>query len=428
MFGRWFNHLAMYAGLWGGSLLLLDLHLLPFYPIQDETWVLVVTGWASFLLGSVIVFLLPRRNGLSHQSIKGSEQVQIQDELKLIARFTWLLAAVALLGAFQHWNVLIAKFGSLQRVILMANVVYSLRTQAEIPGMVPYVDSLALTACFFAGMIASGTGRLKLVSIFPLIVMVIAEFAVMGRARLILAAILFASGYSIYGFRVPHYPRNKGLMIRRGLTVLLAVILFAWGADLIRSTRGGNESFHGASRALNVLKGGSFITPSIYLYVTGNFAVFDQYLRDEREITPLGSNAFSPVYNILNKMGFDTEIPAYQLFYHTPYSTNTGTYLKEVHADFGLLGVLIVPLLLGAMATSSLLRLQRRFSFMNAVWLSYLYTIIGMSLFVIATRLGSLLVFLLIGLAIARFLDRNFNTNAGLSALTNSHEPGIPAK
>jgi hypothetical protein len=51
-------------------------------------------------------------------------------------------------------------------------------------------------------------------------------------------------------------------------------------------------------------------------------------------------------------------VPAHEENYYTPVPMNTGTYLKNVHSDFGAAGILVFPYLLGASVTLLLIRVS----------------------------------------------------------------------
>jgi oligosaccharide repeat unit polymerase len=121
---------------------------------------------------------------------------------------------------------------------------------------------------------------------------------------------------------------------------------------------------------------------------------------------PFGANTLAPVYRVLAKLGFDTHTSRYQVFYKTPAPANTGTYLREVHADFGVLGVLLIPFLMGFVTTVIWFRIQRDFSYAWFAVLACCFSVIGASLFTIPTRSGDLIVILISTFLAGKVLDR----------------------
>ncbi|MCB9247183.1 MAG: O-antigen polysaccharide polymerase Wzy [Ignavibacteriales bacterium] len=68
--------------------------------------------------------------------------------------------------------------------------------------------------------------------------------------------------------------------------------------------------------------------------------------------------------------------------------TNTGTYIRELHADFGTTGVLLVPYLLGLIITWLWFKFHENKSLFTLVFLVYLYIIIGFTFLMMVTRLN----------------------------------------
>ena len=52
MFGRWFNHVGLYGAMWSFSLALFQVGLIYYYPLEMETWFIIITGWLAFVMGS----------------------------------------------------------------------------------------------------------------------------------------------------------------------------------------------------------------------------------------------------------------------------------------------------------------------------------------------------------------------------------------
>ncbi|MEI7907074.1 MAG: hypothetical protein WCI84_06910 [Bacteroidota bacterium] len=54
-FGKWFNHVSVYSATWCVTLSLYEMRFIQYYPIEARTWMIIATGWLSFLFGSVTV-------------------------------------------------------------------------------------------------------------------------------------------------------------------------------------------------------------------------------------------------------------------------------------------------------------------------------------------------------------------------------------
>jgi oligosaccharide repeat unit polymerase len=273
-----------------------------------------------------------------------------------------------------------------------------------LPGSIPYLSSLVFTAAMLAGNYSARIGKLTFVAVLPLIIVIMIDFANMGRVDILVAAILFTSGYFVSPTQKDKKGKNISIL-RKALAILIIVVIIVGGVEFIRSTRKPSEGFSGSTRTLKKMTATNFITPSIYLYFSAHYGVLNQYFKHGGEDTPIGGHTFSPFYKILEKLGFKVHVETYQNGYKIPVWTNTGTYLRELHGDFGWGGVLFGPYLLGVLCSVFYIRAMKYQNFMNLTILAFLYVIIGLSFFTMATRMGSLVVYLLGSTVVSLYLD-----------------------
>jgi hypothetical protein len=420
LFHGWFNHLSIYAGIWGFSLSALQLELIDYYPFAGETWLFVAAGGFAFIFGSITpVAAWFAAGGPAPAAPAVPAPAAAGRELETLRLVLWVLNAIALATVIQHWVMVLRQFGSVANVLFWGNLVYSFRVERGIPGAIPYFDALALAGSLLAGAYTARSGKVRPVAVLPFLIVLANEIAVMGRARLIMAAVLFVSGY----FFTPRRARVRtvhalGSRLARAATVIVALTVLLAGAEFVRSTRGATEQFRGAKPALYRLTQDAFITPSMYLYASAQTVVFSQYLKSGGEATPWGNNTFAPVYRILGKLGFDVGSGTYQKFYRTPHPSNTGTYLRELHADFGPAGVLLGPYLLGITATLAWRRVVRRFRYADLAVLGYVYTLVGMSILYVGTRAGDLLMGVISAWVVGWVVDRSLGRQSGAVVAT----------
>jgi oligosaccharide repeat unit polymerase len=416
IFGAWFNHVSLYSGIWSLSLSFFELRLIRYYPLELETWILIIGAWIAFILGSITIVAAhyafadhsPKKvNLLNAIALK-----PLENETLILNRLLWALNAITLIAAFQHWYIVVHKFGSIANVFIWANILRTALVQNELPGMIPYADSLALSASLLAGFYTASIGRLKAVAALSLIIVILVDMASMGRAKMILGGILFLCGYMLCRRRRSEIASKlKSSKLKKVVTIGLVGAIFLIGIEVVRSHRGVIESIGGASKSLEKLRGSAFITPSIYMYFTVSHAVFNQYLKSQNEKTIWGQYTFAPFWRAISKLGFDTRVRYFQPFYNTPVSANTGSYLFELHMDYGLAGDFIVPYLLGGIASFYWFRVERRRKMLDLMVLGHVYVVIMMSFAVLSTQLGYWLISLVLGSLIASFLDRKFLTN-----------------
>lgn len=427
VFGKWFNHVSLYAGIWSGTLALFELRLINYYPLELETWIVIVTGSLAFVCGALTVALARwathKSDVISRDAPTMQGRVPFKREQVLLERVLWVLIIVTLLAALHSWYVLVQRFGSVSNVLVRGALLYSLRVSEGIPGTIPYLSSLCLTATLLAGVYTAKIGRVRLVAILPIVICTLVDFSNMARALMIMAAITYCTGYFMTSKEAVFDPKMRpSFSLQRVVMVVVVIALLGAGVELVRSTRHVNENIAGATRALQRLQGASFITPTIYLYLTAHHGVLNQYMKHDDEKHFFGANTFAPMYRVLAKLGFDTHVKQYQRSYRTPVGTNTGTYLRELHADFGIAGVFFAPFLLGWITSFFWYRFVDTRRYMHLAVLGYLQVLTAMSVFYLATLAGSLLVYLIGSLVVGYLLDSKIRRSSNTpSPLAVSH-------
>ena len=423
LFNRWFNHLSLYSLVWGVGLAFFELQLLNYNPIIAEVWLLILYAWIAFAAGSAIPLLARAAVGASEAPAPSLLPApSTQQEQRWLLFSIVILSGIALFAVLKHWLVLMEKFGSFSSVLLSGYQVYRSRIENQVPGVIPYLDSFALAALFFAGLYCGRLGRLKLWVLLPMLIVVAEDVAQAGRGKMLVAVILFFSAYFLarlaFEQKKPAFGTG-GAKLKRILTLGLFIAVFFVAAEFIRAYRGSNENFYGISKRLSKFSDYPFLTPSVYLYLSSHPGVFNAYWKAGGEEAPFpGSYTFAPIFRILAKAGLADDVPVFQKFYNIPIYVNTGTYLRELHADFGLAGILIAPFVFGWLCTLLWLRVRRRFGLIAFTWLAHLYLIVILAFLFLGTRLGHWAVSLVVSLAVSGFINflSYFQTTGGKAA------------
>lgn len=404
-YNRLFNHISIYSTIWTLILCMGEIRLINYYPLETETWIIIFSAWILFVFGSLTYFFAREYAGKNSSVLHTYSLSEVSNST--LRKIIFFLSIASLVSAIAQWLVLLSKYGSIAKVLIYGNLIYSSRVYEGGITSIPYVDSLALAGCFFAGIYVFHKKSITLLSLFPLLSVIIVAIAGMGRAKILIALILFLTGFLLQKIVVMKSQKLKKYSLKKIFGFAVVFLIIIGSAEIIRSNRGSIESFSGASQSLKKLRGSAIITPSIYVYFSIHPFVFNEYLKSTGEHEIIGGNTFAPIWRIVDKVGFDTHISEYQTHYQTPVSSNTGSYLRELHADFGLSGVLIVPYLLGMVCSFYWFRWKDKKKLVDLAILSHLYVIVALSYLVIATRLGYWIVSLVTAIACAWILDRN---------------------
>ncbi|MBI2428792.1 MAG: hypothetical protein HYV29_08365 [Ignavibacteriales bacterium] len=308
------------------------------------------------------------------------------------------------------------------RILYLMKILYILclikqrifRVKEGIPGSIPYFGQLVFFAAVLSGVYTSSIGRLRLVAFIPFLIAMVTSFIQVVRALALIVAILFICAYLLNRKRVNYSLKSKfSQSVKRVAAVVFLITLLVITIEVVRSTRGIYERFSGQSSALKDLRksGSSFISPSVIMYLSVHTGVFNQYLKEDKEHVVFGRYTFAPFWRIVSKLGFDTYVGFYQSwFYKTPVSANTGTYLRELHADFGVSGIIIVPYLLGLISSIYWYRVREHNRLLDITILAHVYAVVGLSWLVMLTQLGGWVLSLVVGIIIAKSVDKRIQT------------------
>jgi len=88
---------------------------------------------------------------------------------------------------------------------------------------------------------------------------------------------------------------------------------------------------------------------SIYWSIASPLAALGEFIRDFKGDYLLGESLFFPIHKWLHRFGLvsQSELAVFSEKLYIPYVANVYSYLRNVYEDFGMLGVAIVPYLLG---------------------------------------------------------------------------------
>lgn len=405
IFKFWFNPISFYSFVWGSVVVLFELKFIKYYDLEIETWIIIIVSWLLYVTGAVTIYLLyPTK--VQHTNAEHHISYPVMDiNIHHLKKILWVLNLIALIAALYNLYLVAKLLGGLFNAFIIGNLVYSYRVAEGIPGSIPYISSLVFTASALSGAYTAKVQKITLVGILPILNIIIIDFAIMGRADIFIVAIIFVTTYFITPkSRTKNY--SQFISIRKLLIVVVLLSVIIGGAELIRSTRNVKEGFRGSTGSLKRLSSGSVITPTIYLYFSSSIGVLNQYFIQNKENTPIGGHTFLTPYRILERVGVDIHAEVYQEWYKIPTPVNTGTYIRELHGDFGIVGILFGPYLLGLFTSLFWLRFKEKGRFLDLSLCAFLFGITGLSFIVIATRLGGYFFFPFIATGIGIFLDR----------------------
>ncbi len=395
-FRHWFNPLSIYSALWGLCLFNYELRLIQYETISRLAWAYILIAWVNLFIGAgVVVLLAPTAHSL--------ESVKFRVCMKRLRNIIVMLTLIGIAGLLSQLLAIQHQFGNpLVALIANASEVYGARTANELSGL-SYAGAISFAACALAGVYTARLGRFSLVAAAPLSIMALQMVSVMGRTGLGMAAVLFVSS-------LVYTPRNVKFTIPRwqkACGCAVAIVLIG-SFILVSSIRHLNVNFPGITPSMENVSEVVPFFPSIYSNFSATPVAFSLYLDSpqEKTSTAWGTYTFAPVLRLLSRLGFRTTVPPYEENYYTPVPMNTSTYLKNIHSDFGVSGIVIFPLILGLAAALLIVQSQQSPSIIGIILLANLFVIIVFAFAFDFMLLGDWYISTAVGLASAALARR----------------------
>ena len=390
IFKKWVNPLSVYSFIWYCMIIFFSFRLIKYDEISTETWIVIFFVHLSLYLGSFTYYSVKLLGFKGKELKKNNFEIFLADDGKLSFFLTLVLGAIGLIGAIQAWTVLVQIYGTVINALLHLGALYQMRVQGELTDIWPYTSIFSYSSIFFAAVYSAVKSRLTLVSALPLFALVIKEIAVAGRAGILFGFVEFIFTFLfVLFFITKNYPEKRIKKIPLITSIAFTIIFFLISVTIVKNLRVGNEEFRGQTRVLKQLERDSFISPSIYLYASGHIGVLNKFLEKENEHYRIGENSFQFVYNILSKFNITERPDTYQKPYFIPTWINTGTFIRELIADFGLPITFLIVFLLGFQSTLSWNYFFDRKNLYYLVQLVFLMIIIFFSFLMMITRLAN---------------------------------------
>ena len=396
LFRRWFNPLSIYALVWFLCLGFYELRLIEQYSVSTLAWTYILLVWFSLFGGAAFACFLAKR--------PSSPVVHLPVDLHSLRRSIIVLTALGGLAVAAQVRMVVTNFGGFFTAILTnAGDLYRGRLSGELSG-IPYIGALLYAACTLAGVYTARKGKLTLVAVCPLTLLALNNVISMARAGVVMTAFLFLPAFL-------HTPKQIRLSVPRWqqvVALVAGIAILVGGFVLVSSVRGLGVQFPGITPAMDEITEYIPVFPSIYSNFAAPPVALSLYLSSpaENHDAMIGQFTFAPVLRALSRLGFHVPDVRLEEDYYTPISTNTCTWVKNIHSDFGLVGLFIFPFLMGSIITVLALRIERQPRLVDIVLLAHAYPIIVFSFVVNLMAQGDWYVSI-VGVAIAAAFVRD---------------------
>jgi len=199
------------------------------------------------------------------------------------------------------------------------------------------------------------TGTRYLVTLTFFLVSLVIGFLNLGRKEVTVNVLFIALSY-LFVHRV--YRVRRASEVARDLLLPPAVlaVLFVVIELLLQKS----QAYERETRF-----GGFFF--SLYWYVAAPLAAFGEFMKSNTQGYLLGQSTFFPIYKWLHRFQLvpATTVAILPEKVYIPYGSNVFSYLRNLYEDFGLMGVAIIPYVLGALMAGLRRRAEVFLPYMN---------------------------------------------------------------
>ncbi len=368
------------------------LKLINYIDLSIETWYVIIASHLALFLGSITYYTASKSFDVPLSSTSNKKELPLifYNDGKVLFWLATIFGLIGLFSAIQTWQVLLTMYNNVFEVLLHLGKIYQLRVDGEIKGVIPYLSVFSFASIFFSGLYSAYKKKIKLISFLPLISIIIKNIALASRASILFGFLEYIIVF-VFGLYFITSIAKITIRERRQLKfqVVIVPLLFVLTIVAIKNLRGSVENFAGATRTMQKLQDSPFVSPSIYLYLSGHIGVLDKFLEKSNETARVGENSLQFAYNLLSNFGVVERPKGYQKPYFIPVWINTGTYIRELIVDFGFPGALIILFILGLITSFSWFHFYQRSKLNHLVILTFISLIFSISFLMMVTRLAS---------------------------------------
>jgi oligosaccharide repeat unit polymerase len=364
-YGDMLSPLGLFGMVWFGMLALETIGIVSYTPVSAPTWIMLIGAGITFAVGALLV---PAPSGDGSQQEEGVPARNGRTHLIGIA----LIFAVGLIGTGSFislvnnllgWQVVLEdprlflytrRFGDLTK-LGMVGIAYASNVTL-LPLIVMYVTKYRRMPIW-----------LWVVAVYALAIMLIDPSRTMLLVTLSWAA--FAWLYMERKRKAAH------LIVLLALVVGFILFFLSSQARLLKGTFGPQNYLHDYSNLRSTPFEGFL---DAYIYATGSVPAFEIFVRRVNlDGFTYGFETFGPILRLANVIDPHVLYPkSVRDFSLIPFPYNTYTFLDAFYSDFGWLGVLLGPFLMGLVSQNLYRNAKEKGGFLNVYAASWMASIL----------------------------------------------------
>jgi oligosaccharide repeat unit polymerase len=349
-YNTYFSPVGIYSLIWNGLLFLACLPIVDYTPILFEAHLIFISSFFLFVFGD---FLISSLRVFRKNKIEKEEKIYSQEKFNLmynsLSSFIWILFILSLIGLlwFIYDTVRVKGF-----IALLSPAIFR-AIQVDIENnLSSYLISLSLAASLLTGIEISQKGFNLIRGLLVLFPSVVFSYITGSRFLALMSFFLFISPiFLIYSqknfkdkkrFKSPYY---RKLFIK----IFIGIIIFSIFFMFVYNLRSSFQESPLRAFALVPIPDSILL---LYIYVTGPFYAFSVEFKRTSSLM-FGQNILTPIakilalFKIVNLDLKELKTITIRAFANIPFPFNTYTYLYDWYKDFGIIGILIGPFILG---------------------------------------------------------------------------------
>lgn len=299
--------------------------------------------------------------------------------LRKIAYITLIIYTFVALIAMIY---IVKYFGGLSKIF---DSPYSTREEYMNADIIPLIVSYSLSLSYipagiFSYLLFFTKTKVfdKLLYLSPLLVVACLDLMSFSRMNTIFHIIIYFSSFCLRLTKMKRIERRKYLRIIISSAIIVVIVLVV--PKLFRNHGDYSTDTYWKYSYIDNINPitGSFL--HLFTYATGPIVAFSEFVTNFKGDFLFGQASFLPIYNLLARVlpFVKTDFSILYKSVYVPFPINIFTFLREAYTDFGIFGVMGVPIIWGLLCNLCLkVRLKNNFLKIVILQYVYLYLIFG---------------------------------------------------
>jgi len=383
--------LGVYSLLWTSIIVVYFSNIFKYPALSGSALIMIFGSYVSFIIGSVAGGVIGGNGGVIYGKriqykklpvtdvISANEFSRLQIALSIFSILGLVLSIIYFIVVVSNVGVSVFFSQFFEHTVLVRKSMIDDAVNAGRTGFITMFPLIFIYgSCVLLGQyLAFDRGAIKYL-VLVLLSVLIYSTAEMSRARILDVIALIVVSYYLFSSSYFTYAKRRGFKLTNSQKIILFSVISIIGLIIIGSV----QNKHDGELELTNVPLNPVITHGLYRLSIG-FAMFDNLAHIYEGTYYLGDATLNVFMRILSAVNIINEYNRVVFYEVNPVSGwigyNTPTYLMWIFVDFGMLGVVVFPLLFGFIFSSLYIKVRMSPNFFNIAILALLYLSIFVS-------------------------------------------------